>query len=110
MKEGIDLTDIPEITSAKGGRRGAVIRGGRKTLISIRVDNDILEWFKNKAEIAGGGSYQAMLNEALKGHIRNAEKPPENLRLVIRDELARVIPVRKVAHASRRHAVAGIRA
>ncbi len=56
------------------GKRGAVdpIPPG-KTRITIRIDDDVLEWFKNQVEEAGGGSYQAMMNEALRKHIESAK-------------------------------------
>ena len=39
------------------GKRGAVIkpRPG-KTRITIRIDDDVLEWFRAQAHAAGGGS------------------------------------------------------
>jgi hypothetical protein len=31
------------------------------------IDDDVLEWFRQEAELSGGGSYQTMINEALRG-------------------------------------------
>jgi uncharacterized protein (DUF4415 family) len=40
------------------GRRGAVIgTPGSKTRITIRIDDDVLEWFRKLAHDQGGGSY-----------------------------------------------------
>jgi uncharacterized protein (DUF4415 family) len=59
-----------------------------KTRITIRVDNEILDWFRNKAELAGGGNYQTMINEALHKYIEQHEALLEStLRKVIREEL-----------------------
>ena len=43
----------------RGGKRGAVVAvPGGKTRITIRLDNEVLEWFRNHVERAGGGNYQ----------------------------------------------------
>ncbi len=59
-----------------------------KTRITIRIDNEILDWFRNKADAAGGGNYQTMINEALHKYIEQYEGLLEStLRRVIREEL-----------------------
>jgi len=59
-----------------------------KTRITIRLDDDVLEWFRAEVHAAGGGSYQASINRALQQHIRRArESLEETLRRVIREEL-----------------------
>jgi len=51
----------------KKGKRGAVLPAPTgKTRITIRLDDDILEWFRGQADAAGGGNYQSMINEALR--------------------------------------------
>ena len=71
------------------GKRGAVIPStGRKVRITIRLDRDIIEWFRSKVEEQGGGNYQTMLNDALRKHMEQQEKPLEDiLRKVVREEL-----------------------
>ena len=71
------------------GRRGAVLSPpGRKLRITIRLDADIVEWFKGKVEAAGGGNYQTLMNDALREHIAHREKPIEKiLRRIVREEL-----------------------
>ena len=40
------------------GKRGAVIPAPRGTTrITIRIDDDILDWFRNQVEATGGGNY-----------------------------------------------------
>jgi uncharacterized protein (DUF4415 family) len=70
-------------------RRGAVVRGlSRKTRITIRLDDDVLAWFKDQVDRSGGGSYQSLINAALREHIRGTEEPLEKtLRRVLREEL-----------------------
>lgn len=70
-------------------RRGAVVpASGNKLRITIRLDEDIVGWFKAKVEAAGGGNYQTLLNDALREHIVRREKPIEKiLRRIVREEL-----------------------
>lgn len=71
------------------GKRGAIDPAGPgKTRITIRIDDDVLDWFRRRADAAGGGSYQAMLNQALRDFIRAEAEPLERtLRRVLREEL-----------------------
>jgi hypothetical protein len=71
------------------GRRGAVlpVRHG-KTRITIRIDNDVLDWFRRQVHDAGGGSYQTLLNRALREHVARSGEPFERtIRRVLREEL-----------------------
>jgi uncharacterized protein (DUF4415 family) len=72
-------------------KRGAVIPTPKgKTRITIRLDDEILAWFREQVERAGGGNYQTAINEALRQHIRRADEPLERtLRRVIREEIRR---------------------
>jgi uncharacterized protein (DUF4415 family) len=47
------------------GKQGAVISSPGKTRITIMLDDDIIDAFRNKAEASGRG-YQTMINEALR--------------------------------------------
>ncbi|WDN90025.1 hypothetical protein BuS5_02995 [Desulfosarcina sp. BuS5] len=71
------------------GKRGAVLPSpGKKARITIRLDRDIIEWFRSKVEEQGGGNYQTMLNDALRTYMERQEKPIEEvLRRVVREEL-----------------------
>ena len=53
------------------GKRGAVelVQPG-KTRITIRLDDDILEWFRALVHERGGGNYQTLINDALRQHIK----------------------------------------
>jgi uncharacterized protein (DUF4415 family) len=72
------------------GKRGPVVRADpKKVRITIRLDADIIDHFKRKVLDAGGGNYQTLINDALRGHIQEAERPLEDtLRRVIREELS----------------------
>ncbi len=71
------------------GKRGAVVPADpNKTRITIRLDADIVNHFKNLVLEAGGGNYQTLINDALKEYIQAHDKSLEHtLRMVIRDEL-----------------------
>jgi uncharacterized protein (DUF4415 family) len=74
-----------------GARRGALdpLPKG-KTRITIRLDDDVLEWFRAQVEAAGGGNYQTLINAALREHIEQQREPlEETLRRVVREELRR---------------------
>ena len=73
------------------GKRGAVVpTPPGKTRITIRLDSDILDWFRDVVDAQGGGSYQSMINSALREHIQRRGEPIEQtLRRVLREELKR---------------------
>jgi uncharacterized protein (DUF4415 family) len=70
-------------------RRGPVVPiPPGKTRITIRIDDDVLQWFKDQVHAAGGGNYQTLLNAALREHVKKEREPlEETLRRVIREEL-----------------------
>lgn len=57
-----------------------------KTRITIRIDTEILDWFRAQVHQAGGGSYQTLINDALKDHLRGRQLE-SLLRRVIREEI-----------------------
>lgn len=64
------------------------LRSG-KTRITIRLDTDILNWFKKQVHDAGGGNYQTLVNQALREHVQsNNGALEQTLRKVIREELS----------------------
>jgi hypothetical protein len=70
-------------------RRGAVLRTPPgKTRITIRIDDDVLDWFRAQVHAAGGGNYQTMMNRALREWIEKEDEPLETtLRRVLREVL-----------------------
>lgn len=76
------------------GRRGAVIPSKGKTRITIMLDDDILEHFRDRAEAQGVG-YQTLINAALRDAMGGprgkvaADKPltAATLRKILREEL-----------------------
>ena len=83
MKEEYDFS---------GGRRGAIepLPPG-KTRITIRLDEDIVDWFRSRVHAAGGGNYQTLINQALREYMEQRTEPLEDiLRRVLREELRSV--------------------
>ena len=73
----------------RGGKRGAVLKSSAgKTRITIRLDDDLLEWFRKQARETGSGNYQTLINAALREFIAGKHEPLEaTLRRVLREEL-----------------------
>ena len=74
------------------GKRGAVVAPARgKSRITIRLDDEILNWFRRQVNKAGGGNYQTLINDALREYIK---KQPESLekivRRVVREEVRKI--------------------
>ena len=72
------------------GKRGPVVKPpAGKTRITIRIDDDVIAWFKEQVHKSGGGNYQTLINQVLRERM---EQTPEHLeatlRRVIREELA----------------------
>ena len=73
------------------GKRGSVLKTPPgKTRVTIRLDDDVLDWFRQQVDDAGGGNYQTLINEALRRFMHETQESLETtLRRVIRDELRR---------------------
>ncbi len=63
-------------------------QGAGKVRITIRLDGEIIDWFRARADAKGGGSYQTMINNALRDYVGQGGESLESvLRRVIREEL-----------------------
>jgi uncharacterized protein (DUF4415 family) len=72
------------------GKRGAIEPTPLgKTRITIRIDDDIIAWFREQSEQAGGGNYQTAINQALREYIER-QSLEELVRRVVREELRNV--------------------
>ena len=72
------------------GKRGAVLpQQPGKGRITIRLDSNILGYFRGEAEAAGGGNYQTAINAVLREYVQGKRSLPieEIVRRVIREEL-----------------------
>ncbi len=65
--EEIDRTETPEV-SPEMFARGVVRRGlkptARKTQLTLHVDSDVLDWYKNQ-----GAGYQTKINALLRAYM-----------------------------------------
>ncbi len=60
-----------------------------KERITIRIDRDVLEWFRSLSPNARG--YQSRINQALRECMQNGlESTEEIMRKVLRDELKKI--------------------
>lgn len=73
----------------EGADQGAPPRpASGRIRITIRIDSDVLDWFWQQVYGAGGGSYQTLINEALREHVRYRDETLESVvRKVIREEV-----------------------
>ena len=74
------------------GKRGSVIaRAPSKTRITIRLDDDLLAWFREEVHRSGGGNYQTLINGALREYVTQRREPLEEVvRRVVREGLRRI--------------------
>ena len=68
----IDTTDAPEILDWSDARRGVFYRPVKQQ-ITLRLDADIIAWFK--ANAPGGRGYQTDINGALRDHVQRMARP-----------------------------------
>ena len=67
----IDTTDAPEILDWSDARRGVFYRPVKRQ-ITLRLDADIVAWFKARAR--GGRGYQTDINGALREHVQRTAR------------------------------------
>lgn len=66
--EDIDYSDIPPLDEEFFKNAKLVNRKPRTEQISIRIDTDVLEWFKNHSEEKG---YQTLINDVLRTYVQH---------------------------------------
>lgn len=60
----IDFSDMPELDLKSS-------QGRRAVMISLRLESDLLEWFRG-----GGPGYQTRIRQALREHVRRSTTSP----------------------------------
>lgn len=80
MKEQYDFTQA---------HRGPVVPAeAGTTTITLPIDDEVLIWFRDQVNQAGGGDYLKLINNALREHIRRRSEPLEEIvRRVVREEI-----------------------
>lgn len=66
----IDTSELPELTNWNEARRGLFYRPVKQQ-ITLRLDADVVNWFKRNAP--GGRGYQTEINRALRQHVQRCE-------------------------------------
>ena len=67
----IDTTDAPEILDWSDARRGVFYRPVKRQ-ITLRLDADIIAWFRARAR--GGRGYQTDINRTLREHVERTAR------------------------------------
>ena len=65
----IDYSDIPSQRGAKWSRPGELVPPGNKKQITVRLDADVLEFFRKT-----GSRYQSRINAALREYMKAHDK------------------------------------
>ena len=64
----IDTSDIPEL-DASFWEKAELVKPLTKQAISLRVDSDVLDWFKSQ-----GKGYQSLMNAVLRSYVEHQVK------------------------------------
>lgn len=67
-ESAIDTSDIPEL-DASFWETAKLVQPMTKQAISLRVDSDVLDWFKNQ-----GKGYQSLMNSVLRSYVEHHVK------------------------------------
>jgi uncharacterized protein (DUF4415 family) len=94
MIEDDDDDDMkPEYDFSRGVRGAVIPTPPGKERITIRLDREVLDWFRDLVDRQGGGNYQTMINQVLRDYIFVHQTPLEEMmRRVVREELAQYKP------------------
>ncbi len=70
-EEAIDTSDLPEILDWSGARRGLLYRPVKQQ-ITLRLDADVVAWFR--ANAPNGRGYQTEMNRVLREHVKRERR------------------------------------
>jgi len=68
-EDDVDTNDIPEVLEWDNAERAKFYRPVKQA-VTMRLDRDVLAWFK-----ACGAGYQTRINQALREYIRTHKNP-----------------------------------
>lgn len=75
------------------GKRGPIVPlPPEKVRITIRLDRDIVDHFRDQVREANRGNYQTLINDALRDYLRRptiAQEVRAEVRSILREELAK---------------------
>jgi uncharacterized protein (DUF4415 family) len=73
-EEAIDTRDMPEVCDWSGARRG-VLYLPLKPQIAVRIDADLVDWFKSQSR--QGERYQTRINRVLREYVKRHPREPK---------------------------------
>ncbi len=81
--EDIDYSDLPPLTDEqlaemKPLREVLPQAMPKKVRLTLQLDTDIVQWFQDEVKRLGHGSYQVLLNTALRQYIENRREALED--------------------------------
>jgi uncharacterized protein (DUF4415 family) len=71
--EQIDTSEMPEVFDWSGARRGVLYRPVKRQ-ITLRIDADVIEWFRSRTR--EGEGYQTSINRALREYVERHRREP----------------------------------
>src|SRR6266851_3590983 len=74
-EEEIDTSDMPEVLDWLGARRGLLYRPVKRQ-ITLRIDADVIEWFRSRRP--KGEGYQTNINRALREYVEQNRRGPKD--------------------------------
>ena len=74
-EEQIDTRDMPEVLDWTGARRGVLYRPVKRQ-ITLRIDADVIEWFRSRRH--EGEGYQTNINRALREYVEQHRREPKD--------------------------------
>ena len=72
-EEAIDTRDMPEVRDWSGARRGVFYRPVKRR-ITLRIDDDVIEWFKSQTR--EGERYQTKITRVLREYVERHRREP----------------------------------
>ena len=74
-EEQIDTREVPEVRDWSGARRGVLYRPVKRQ-ITLRIDADVIEWFRSRRP--KGEGYQTNINRALREYVEQHRREPKD--------------------------------
>ena len=74
-EEQIDTSDMPEVRDWSGACRGVLYRPVKRQ-ITLRIDADVIEWFRSRRP--KGEGYQTNINRALREYVEQHRREPKD--------------------------------
>jgi uncharacterized protein (DUF4415 family) len=74
-EEQIDTRDMPEVRDWSGAHRSVLNRPAKRQ-ITLRIDADVIEWFRSRRP--KGEGYQTNINRVLRGYVEQHQREPKD--------------------------------